>query len=128
MRTEFSRPTKRQALRRSGGLCEATGAVYGLDPGQRCNGPLSHGVEFDHYPLPATDRDSAELDNCVACCKACHRWKTSHYDVPMQAKNKRVADRHSGIRPKSSFQSRGFVKAPPQHTATRAIRRKEVTQ
>lgn len=101
-RSEFSKPTKREALRRSTGLCEAVGAVYGLEPGQRCNAPLSHGVEFDHYPIAATERDSDGLDNCVACCKTCHRHKTSTFDVPMQAKSKRVSDKHLGIRKSSS--------------------------
>lgn len=35
MRYEFPKPVKRDALKRSGGLCEATGEVYGLEPGQR---------------------------------------------------------------------------------------------
>lgn len=100
-RYEFSKDTKRQALRRSGMLCEAVGTVYGLDAGQRCNAPLSHGVEFDHYPVAATERGSDSLDNCVACCKTCHRKKTSAFDIPMQAKSKRVMDRHLGIRNKS---------------------------
>ena len=54
-RYEFSKATKRQALQRSAGLCEAVGAVYGLKPAERCNAPLAKGVEFDHYPAPATD-------------------------------------------------------------------------
>lgn len=120
MRHEFSKPTKREALRRSAGLCEATGPIYGLDPGQRCNAPLSHGVEFDHYPNPATDRGSDTLDNCVACCRLCHRHKTSTYDVPMQAKSKRVSDRHRGIKRPSRWSTR----SAPQHTATGKIVRK----
>lgn len=97
-RHEFSKPTKREALKRSEGRCEAIGAVYGLPPGQRCNAPLSHGVEFDHYPVPATDRDSDGLENCVAACKVCHGFKTRSYDIPMQAKGKRVSDKAKGIR------------------------------
>ena len=124
-RYEFSRPVKRDALRRSFGLCEATGEVYGLKHGERCNAPLSHGVEFDHYPAPATDKGSDTLDNCVACCPTCHRWKTSHYDVPMQAKGKRVADKHRGIRPRSQMQGRGFNRTEPQRTATRPIQRRD---
>lgn len=126
-RQEFSKPTKREALKRSGGLCEAIGTVYGLTPGQRCNAPLSHGVEFDHYPVPATDPGSDTLDNCVACCKTCHRHKTSTYDVPMQAKGKRISDKHNGIRPPSQMCGRGFTKRPPQNTATRPFRSKETT-
>lgn len=123
MRSEFSKPTKREALKRSGMLCEAVGAVYGLEPGQRCNAPLSHGVEFDHYPVPATERDSDGLENCVACCKTCHGHKTRTFDIPVQAKTKRVSDKHLGIRKPSRWQSRGFTKAPPQRTATRPIRK-----
>jgi 5-methylcytosine-specific restriction protein A len=120
-RYEFNKEVMREALRRSGGLCEASDPIYGLESGQRCNAPLSHGVEFDHYPLPATDRDSNALENCVACCPVCHRHKTSTYDVPMQAKNKRQADKHNGIRPPSRLRGAGFRPTPSQNTATRPI-------
>ena len=103
MRSEFSKPTKREALKRSDGLCEAVGTVYGLDPGQRCNAPLSHGVEFDHYPVPATERDSDGLENCVACCRTCHSHKTRTFDIPIQAKTKRVSDAHHGVTKKTGF-------------------------
>lgn len=122
MRHDFSKPTKREALKRSGGLCEAMGTVYGLEPGQRCYAPLSHGVEFDHYPVAATERDSDGIDNCVACCRTCHSFKTRTFDIPMQAKSKRVQDAHTGVtRPASTLRSAGFAKALPQNTATRPI-------
>lgn len=125
MRHEFSTKTKRQARERSGGFCEAVGTVYGLDPGTRCNAPLdSKGVEFDHYPVPATERDSNGLENCVACCKTCHGFKTCTFDIPVQAKTKRVSDKHLGIRAPSRFQSRGFERAEPQRTASRPIVRR----
>lgn len=117
-RHEFSQKIKREALRRSGKRCEAVGEFYGLEPGYRCNGDLSKGVEFDHYPLPATDKGSDTLENCVACCKTCHRFKTSTYDVPMQAKGKRVWDRDNGIK---RSRRGGFPKAEPQRNATRKI-------
>jgi len=123
-RSEFGKPVKREALKRSGGLCEAVGAVYGLEPGNRCNAPLSHGVEFDHYPVRAADGGEATLENCAAVCPTCHRHKTSKFDTPMAAKGKRVSDRHLGIRPPSKWQSAGFRKAPPQRSATRDIIRK----
>lgn len=124
MRSEFSKPTRREALKRSGLLCEAVGTVYGLEPGQRCNAPLSHGVEFDHYPVPATERDSNGLENCVACCKTCHGYKTRTFDIPVQAKTKRVSDKHLGIRQPSRFRSAGFPARPKQHTATRPLNRR----
>lgn len=127
-RAEFSKPTKREALKRSAGLCEAIGAVYGLDPGRRCNAPLSHGVEFDHYPVPATERDSDGLDNCVACCPTCHRFKTRTFDIPVQAKTKRVSDKHLGIRNSSRLSGAGFPRRAKQHTATRPIVRRSDRQ
>lgn len=120
-RSEFSKPTKREALKRSNGLCEAVGELYGLPFGQRCNAPLSRGVEFDHFPIAATEPDCTGLDNCVACCPSCHRWKTSHYDVPAQAKSKRVSDKHQGIRKAPSMRGAGFRHAAPQHKASSPI-------
>lgn len=117
-RYEFSKQTKREALQRSGKRCEAVGTVYGLEPGERCFAPLDRGVEFDHYPAPATDPGSDTLENCVSCCPACHRFKTSTYDVPMQAKGKRVSDRHLGIRKAPSIQSQGFAPRPKQRKAS----------
>jgi 5-methylcytosine-specific restriction protein A len=100
-RAEFGKETKRLALKRSGGLCEAIGKVYGLKLWHRCNAKLSYGVEFDHYPIRAADGGSADLSNCLAVCKKCHKWKTRMFDIPLAAKGKRIADRNSGVRGKA---------------------------
>lgn len=105
-RYEFPKQVKRDAIKRAAGLCEATGEVYGLEPGLRCNWTLAQGVEFDHYPLPATDEGSDALDNCVAVCPSCHRHKTRTYDTPMQAKGKRIRDKAAGVRNKSNWPKR----------------------
>jgi 5-methylcytosine-specific restriction protein A len=96
-RAEFSKATKREALARSGGYCEAVGVVYGLSAGQRCNAPLSYGVEFDHYPIRAADGGSGDLENCLAVCVRCHRWKTHRHDAPDRAKEQRIVDRYLGV-------------------------------
>lgn len=97
-RHNFSAKVKRQARSRAEGRCEAIGEVYGLAPGQRCNASLDgKRVEIDHYPIPATDEGSDTLENAVACCVNCHAFKTANYDIPMQAKGKRVATRHMGL-------------------------------
>ena len=114
MRHEFSTKVKRLALQRSTGYCEAVGNVYGLEPGQRCNAPLSYGVEFDHYPIQATEEGSNGLENCVAVCKTCHKHKTRTFDIPTQAKSKRIRDKHSGIKKaKKKIPSRGFKAYKP---------------
>lgn len=118
--SEFGTKVRREARARSGGFCEALGAVYGLEPGQRCNVPLVK-VEFDHYPVRAADGGEATLENCVAVCPKCHGWKSAHFDTPQAAKNKRVSDRHLGIRPASQMRSAGFQKPQPQKSATRKI-------
>jgi len=124
-RHEFSTKTKRLASERAGNRCEATGEVYGLDPGRRCNANLKgKRKEFDHYPLPAGMEGSDALDNCVVCCTDCHGHKTRTYDLPMQAKDKRIRDLEQGIRSAPKMRGAGFRKAPPQHTATRPLKRK----
>lgn len=109
-RYEFSKDVKRAADKRSEGRCEAIGVAYGLEAGQRCNAPFKGGKkEFDHYPLPATMEDSDTLENCVVCCPACHAHKTRTLDIPVQAKTKRVSDKHTGVvRPKGSIPNRPF--------------------
>lgn len=124
-RHNFSQAVKKAAKARAGGHCEASGSVYGLEPGQRCNAILKgKRVEIDHYPIPATDEGSDVLSNAVCCCTDCHSFKTRTYDIPMQAKGKRLALRAEGIRPASKFQYAGFRPSPPQHSATRPIIRR----
>jgi hypothetical protein len=107
-RKEFTKPVKRDALKRSGNLCEASGALYGLENGQRCNAALSGGVEFDHV-VRACDGGDNSLSNCAAVCKVCHATKTAKFDIPQAAKGKRMSDKASGIKaPKQKIAGRGF--------------------
>lgn len=96
-RAEFSRATKRGALKRAEGQCEALGVWYGLHTGERCRAPLSYGVEFDHIVLDANSHDNS-LENCAAVCIKCHRWKSANHDTPLAAKTVRQRDKHLGIR------------------------------
>jgi HNH endonuclease len=95
-RAEFTKRTKREALKRAGGKCEASGTLYGLEPGQRCGADLAYGLEFDHAILEANSHDNS-LANCVCACIRCHRWKTRHTDIPTAAKTVRQRDKHAGI-------------------------------
>ncbi|MBX5089395.1 HNH endonuclease signature motif containing protein [Rhizobium lentis] len=108
-RIEFSKKTKREALKRSGLMCEALGAMYGLPAGHRCNAPLSAGVQYDHIVLDANSKDNS-LENCASVCIKCHRWKTSNHDTPMAAKTVRMQDKARGIRtaPVQKIKSAGF--------------------
>ena len=102
-RREFSKQIKREALKRSGRLCEAEGALYGLKSGQRCNCTLAVGVAFDHI-LADSNGGEPTLENCAAVCLPCHAFKTRHFDTPRAAKIKRVSDKALGIRKPKSFQ------------------------
>lgn len=95
-RREFTKQTKRDSLKRSGMLCEAVGIWYGLDLGQRCNAPLSHGVQYDHVILDANSKDNS-IENCAAVCVKCHKHKTAKHDVPTAAKTVRQQDKARGI-------------------------------
>lgn len=103
MRREFPKAIKREALERSGMLCEAVGALYGLKPNQRCNAPLGYGVAFDHVLADSNGGDPT-LDNCCATCLPCHGFKTRNFDTPRAAKIKRQSDKAKGIRKAPSFQ------------------------
>lgn len=91
-RKEFSKQTKREALKRSERRCEAKGRSYGLEPGQRCNMPLDRGVEFDHIILEANSHDNS-IENCAAVCVRCHGIKTTKHDIPLAAKTVRQRDK-----------------------------------
>ena len=122
-RREFTKQTKRAALKRSGLICEAVGAMYGLPAGQRCGSPLSSGVEYDHIVLDANSKDNS-LENCAACCIPCHRWKTAHHDTPMAAKTVRMQDKAHNIRtaPAKKLQGLGFPKtARPEKTSSKIM-------
>lgn len=109
-RAEFSKVTKREALKRSGGLCEAVGTLYGLEPGQRCNMPLSYGVEFDHVIQESNSHDNS-LKNCAACCIKCNQFKAHKHDTPRAAKTLRQQDKNNGIKgPKHKWPSRPFAR------------------
>lgn len=110
-RLEFSKKTKQLALKRSGMLCEATGAMYGLEPNQRCNCPLSMGVQYDHE-LAASNGGGNDLENCKSVCLKCHSIKTRLIDTPRAAKIKRVSNKANGIRTKSAL-SREKLPKPP---------------
>lgn len=103
-RREFTSKVRKAALKRSGLVCEAVGAWYGLPEGQRCTRSLGDGVEYDHFILDANSKDNS-LENCRAVCPSCHRWKTSHIDVPTAAKT--VAQSLMGMktRPKARIPS-----------------------
>lgn len=96
-RNEFTKQTKREALKRSGGFCEAWGKMYGLAPGVKCGASLAHGVQFDHIILDANSHDNT-LDNCAAVCLTCHGIKTAKHDTPIAAKTVRQQDKNKGIR------------------------------
>jgi hypothetical protein len=92
----FSKPVKRAALERSGKRCEAKGDLYGLPDQITCGASLAYGVEFDHFILWANSRDSS-IDNCVAVCPSCHRYKSTKHDTPLAAKTVRQRDKHAGV-------------------------------
>lgn len=115
MRREFTKATRREALTRSGGLCEATGPWYGHEPGHRCNANLAYGIAFDHIDLDANSKDNS-LSNCAAVCIRCHGYKTAKRDIPLAAKTLRQRDKHLGIRkPKHNWPKRTFRRAEADH-------------
>lgn len=108
-RAEFSSKTRKDALKRSGLICEALGSWYGLPEGERCVRHLGAGVEYDHYILDANSKDNS-LDNCRAVCPKCHDWKTRNRDMPTAAKTVRQQTMGLKTRPKQKIPSPVSVK------------------
>lgn len=97
-RREFTGKTRKAALARSGGVCEAKGTWYGLPDEMRCTNVLSLvGVQYDHVILDANSKDNS-LENCAAVCPACHAFKTRRIDTPTAAKT--VAQSLMGMKTK----------------------------
>jgi hypothetical protein len=97
-RREFTVKTKEDAWERSGGLCEADGALYGLPADSRCSADMRRvGVRYDHIDPDANSKDNS-LENCCACCPRCHDWKTRNIDMPRLADTVRQQKRAHGIK------------------------------
>lgn len=62
-------------------------------------------------------------NNLGITCGWCKPNKDAR-DVAEKSKVAKIKAKHLGIKPKSRLQSRGFDKAPPQHSASRPIQRK----
>jgi hypothetical protein len=103
-RREFGSKVRKLALKRSGLVCEAVGAWYGLPEGQRCTRNLGEGVEYDHLILDANSKDNS-LDNCRAVCPKCHAWKTANRDTPTAAKTVRQQLMGMNTKPKAKIPS-----------------------
>lgn len=120
-RTEFSKPVRREAWKRSDGLCE-----FILDTGARCGCALTPGkFAYDHV---ITDWMGGEavLSNCQVICTPCHTEKTRQ-DVANIAKAKRLEDTRLGITRPGKIQSQGFRKFAPQRRATTPIPKLAIT-
>lgn len=103
-RREFTAKTRKAARARSGMVCEAAGAWYGLPDGKRCTANLAAGIEYDHYILDANSKDNS-LENCRAVCPKCHSWKTRNRDTPTAAKTVRQQSMGLKTRPKQKIPS-----------------------
>jgi hypothetical protein len=116
MRIEFSRATRVAALKR----CTDE---QGVPRCETCHLALkANGYAFDHV-IPDQLGGQATFRNCAVLCTACHTAKTGTVDVPAIAKAKRREARHLGVAtpPRSKIQGPGFVKAEPQHRASRPL-------
>lgn len=115
-RAEFTKQTKRDAIKRASGRCEGLGVIFGLEPGKRCEAAIANGVRFEHIDPDANSKDNS-LENCACVCLICWRYKTDHYDKPLVAKTTRQQDKANGIkRPKFKWPSRPFASRSVSNT------------
>lgn len=96
-RREFPKAERRKMLARSGGRCEATGPLFGLPEGVRCDGDLAYGLRFEHLQ-PDRAGGAPTAENGAAVCPRCWRWKTDNHDQRVAAKGRRVEEKRTGVR------------------------------
>lgn len=102
MRLNFTSATKREAFRRSCGICECH-MIPWLKRPFGCGVKLVEGaINYEHIN-PDQIRPDKSLDNCAVLTRTCWKEKTASYDLPVIAKSNRVQDNARGIRSASTF-------------------------
>lgn len=94
-RREFSKETKRLAFARSRGICECH-LIPELRRPNGCGVILRPG--HINYVFQDALGGSNDLSNCAVLARNCWREKTDTIDLPVIAKNNRIADSARGIR------------------------------
>ena len=113
-RREFSKKTKREALKRADGRCE----------GKRCGVVLTFGkFAYDHVD-PDSLTGEPTLENCQVLCSPCHLEKTRQ-DVDI-ARAKRRQDLHQGITRPATLKGQGFRKFAPPRRATTPVEKLQI--
>lgn len=106
MRSEFPAKIKVAAFKRSGGLCENVIA------GVRCPVELRPGGIEYHHIIADQLGGKPTLENCLTCCRACHKVITATETAPTVARAKRLERSHINAKPVPArkLQGRGFDK------------------
>lgn len=100
MRREFPKEIKRQAHKRSQGICECGLLALAGIPGfsaEGCGQPLGTGNTFYEHVIPDGAGGRPTLDNCAVLVKTCWKKKTNTFDQGKVAKTLRITDRAKGI-------------------------------
>lgn len=105
-RKEFSADTKRQAFRRSQGICECH-LIPHVFP-EPCGRPLGEGNTFYEHIHPDRISGRNDLDNAACLTKTCWSIKTNTYDKPVIARVRKREDRSHNIRPAPSLPGNRF--------------------
>jgi hypothetical protein len=99
-RSEFPIGVKREALERSGGICEChlVPFLMKLYDGKPCGQKLGPGNCFYEHIEPDWITKDNSLGNCCCLVKTCWHAKTNSFDKPTIADVRRQTDRHFGIK------------------------------
>jgi 5-methylcytosine-specific restriction enzyme A len=100
-RREFTTETKRQAVRRSGGVCEChllgKRGIAGFSP-DGCGLRIGIGNTWFEHVICDGIGGEPTLENCAVLSKTCGRLKSQTYDIPIVAKVKRQQNMRFGIK------------------------------
>lgn len=96
-RREFPASVKRDAYRRSNGICECHLIPHVFKT--PCGRPLGQGNTFYEHIVCDGAGGEPTVENCACLTKTCYTFKTNTYDQGQVADTKRMQDRARGIRP-----------------------------
>jgi len=96
-RQEFPASVKREAIERSGGICECHLVPQLPTFGIGCSCALGVSNTFFEHITPCELGGNNSIENIGVLVRTCWRAKTDCYDLPIIAKAKRNFDAHNGI-------------------------------
>ena len=112
---DFDTKTKREGLKRSGGICECHRLAAAGVPGfsaEGCGVELRPGNVYHEHIIPLGAGGDNSLENLAVVTKTCGSLKAHSFDQTKVAKTKRQRDKAFGVRKRKGHPMMGSRDSP----------------